>query len=85
MLYPQSLFEDQGHDSGPGLRRRLAGIWRDAWAVCGIEMHRRCLSLGPQRRFRRDRRRPFAPGLEARNLMMGAELIHRRLRPGICG
>ena len=45
ILYPASLFEDQGHASTPACDAVLTGLWRDAWTICGIEMHRRCLSL----------------------------------------
>ncbi|WP_299967559.1 S-methyl-5-thioribose kinase [uncultured Roseobacter sp.] len=76
ILYPASLFEDQGHDSTPACDAVLAGIWRDAWAVCGIEMHRRCLSLAHNADFEEIADVSLRARLEARNLMMGAELIH---------
>ena len=76
ILYPASLFEDQGHDSTPACDAVLSGIWHDAWTVCGIEMHRRCLSLAHNADFE-DIADPAARApLEARNLLMGAELIH---------
>lgn len=77
MLYPQSLFEDQGHSSGPACEAVLAGIWRDACAVCGIEMHRRCLSLAHNADFEEIADTAVRARLEARNLMMGAALIHQ--------
>ena len=47
ILYERSLFEDAG--DGPGSQAALAvvlaGIWRDALAFCGVEMHRRVLGL----------------------------------------
>ena len=76
ILYPASLFEDQGHDSTPACDAVLAGIWSDAWAVCGIEMHRRCLSLAHNADFEDIDDVVLRTRLEARNLLMGAELIY---------
>lgn len=76
ILYPATLFEDQGQDSTPACDAVLAGLWRDAWAVCGIEMHRRCLSLAHNADFEEIEDVTKRAPLEARNLMMGAELIH---------
>jgi 5-methylthioribose kinase len=76
ILYPACLFEDQGHDSTSACDAVLAGIWRDAWAVCGIEMHRRCLSLAHNADFEDIADPAVRAPLEARNLLMGAELIH---------
>ena len=76
ILFPMSLFEDQGHDSGPACDAVLAGLWRDAWTCCGIEMHRRCLSLAHNADFEEIADVAVRAKLEARNLMMGAELIH---------
>lgn len=77
MLYPACLFEDQGQSSDGACDAVLAGIWRDAWAVCGIEMHRRCLSLAHNADFEEIADTALRARLEARNLMMGAELITR--------
>lgn len=77
MLYPARLFEDQGHDSTPACDAVLTAIWADAWAVCGIEMHRRCLSLAHNADFEQIEDTRLRARCEARNLMMGAELIHR--------
>ncbi len=77
MLYPATLFEDQGHDSSAACDAVLVGIWSDAWAICGIEMHRRCLSLAHNADFEDIEDVTLRAPLEARNLMMGAELIHR--------
>lgn len=76
ILYPAALFEDQGHDSTPACDAVLAGLWRDAWAVCGIEMHRRCLSLAHNADFEDIADVSMRAPLEARNLLLGAELIH---------
>ena len=75
ILYPAALFEDQGQDSGPACDAVLSGIWRDAWTVCGIEMHRRCLSLAHNADFEEIDDLRLRAALEARNLLMGAELI----------
>ena len=75
MLYPKALFEDQGHDSTPACDAVLADLWRDAWAVCGIEMHRRCLSLAHNADFEEIEDVAVRAPLEARTLMMGAELV----------
>lgn len=75
ILYPAALFEDQGHDSTPACDAVLAALWRDAWAVCGIEMHRRCLSLAHNADFEEIADTSLRASLEARNLMMGADLI----------
>ncbi len=77
ILYPAALFEDQGHDSTPACDAVLAGLWRDAWTVCGIEMHRRCLSLAHNADFEEIEDIALRARLEARNLMMGADLIHK--------
>lgn len=76
MLYPKALFEDQGHDSTHACDAVLAQIRRDAWATCGIEMHRRCLSLAHNADFEEITDETIRAPLEARNLMMGADLIH---------
>lgn len=75
MLYPACLFEDQGHSSEPACKAVLSGIWREALGFCGIEMHRRVLSLAHNADFERIEDTALRAQLEARNLMMGAELI----------
>ena len=50
-------------------------IWQDAVAVCGIEMHRRVLSLAHNADFEEINNTKKRSQLEARNLMMGRELI----------
>ena len=78
ILYARSLFEDQGHDSAPALDDLLRHIWQDALGVCGIEMHRRTLSLAHNADFEEIEDIAIRAPLEARNLMMGRELILRR-------
>jgi 5-methylthioribose kinase len=77
MLYPARLFEEQGQDSAPARDAVLAAIWRDAWAFCGIEMHRRCLTLAHNADFEAIDDIAQRARLEARNLMLGATLIHQ--------
>ena len=75
MLYPKALFEDQGHDSTPVCGGLLEEIRRDAMAFCGIEMHRRTLSLAHNADFEEIEDISLKRRLEARNLMMAAELV----------
>lgn len=75
MLYPASLFEDQGHSSADSCDQLLADIWQDALGVCGIEMHRRVLSLAHNADFESIEDIAVRAPLEARNIAMGMELI----------
>lgn len=75
ILYPKSLFEDQGHSSEPACDAVLADIWQDALQFCGIEMHRRCLSLAHNADFENIEDTSQRAPLEARNIEMGAALI----------
>lgn len=75
ILYPASLFEDQGHSSASARDAVLATIWVDALKFCGIEMHRRCLSLAHNADFESIEDTALRAALEARNLQMGVVLI----------
>lgn len=75
MLYPKSLFEDQGHSSDAACDAVLADIWSDALRFCGIEMHRRCLSLAHNADFESIADTCIRAPLEARNIEMGVALI----------
>lgn len=75
MLFPQTLFEMQGDDSSEACKRLLREIHTDAMGFCGIEMHRRCLSLAHNADFESIQDPHIRAPLEARNLQMGAELI----------
>ena len=75
ILFPKSMFEDQGDSSALALNEMLEHIWQDAVAVCGIEMHRRVLSLAHNADFEEINDTKKRSQLEARNLMMGRELI----------
>ena len=75
ILFPQSMFEDQGDSSEFALNGMLEQIWQDAVAISGIEMHRRVLSLAHNADFEEISDTKKRSQLEARNLMMGRELI----------
>ena len=75
MLYPACLFEDQGQSSETVCSDLLASIRGDAMAFCGIEMHRRTLSLAHNADFEDIEDTSVRAPLEARNLAMGAELV----------
>lgn len=86
ILYQASLFEDQGHGLGAeqALIERLAAIWRDTLGFCGIEMHRRVLSLAHIAEFDRIADESLRARLEARGLMMGRILaVGRTGFPGM--
>lgn len=75
ILYPKSLFEDQGHSSEKALEELLNNIWLDALNVSGIEIHRRILSLAHNADFENIRDQTIRAELEAKALMLGKELI----------
>ena len=78
ILFPKSLFEDQGHSSKIALKNMLAQIWEDAVGICGIEMHRRVLSLAHNADFEDIEDTQIRASLEVRNLMMGRDLVLQR-------
>ena len=69
------MFEDQGDSSEVALNEMLEHIWQDAVAISGIEMHRRVLSVANNADFEEISDTKKRSQLEARNLMMGRELI----------
>ncbi|WP_447555177.1 S-methyl-5-thioribose kinase [Vreelandella sp. EE22] len=75
ILFPKALFEDQGHESETACDALLAEIREDALAFCGIEMHRRVLSLAHNADFEEIDDTTLRARLEARNLLMGEELV----------
>ncbi|TYC49416.1 S-methyl-5-thioribose kinase [Rhodobacterales bacterium] len=77
MLYPAALFEDQGQSSADICAGVLADIRKDALAICGIEMHRRTLSLAHNADFEEISDEALKCRLEVRNLAMGTELVLR--------
>ena len=78
ILYPSSLFEAQGHTSDAALSDRLRAIWEDALGFCGIEQHRRTLSLAHNADFETIEDPAERAVFEARNLRMGAHLVLNR-------
>lgn len=75
ILYQKALFEDQGQPSDKACDAVLATIRTDALRFCGIEMHRRCLSLAHNADFESITDTTTRAKLEARNIEMGAALI----------
>ncbi len=78
IAFARALFEEQGQSSTGALADTLARIRSDALGFCGIEMHRRVLSLAHNADFEEIENVALRARLEARNLMMGRELIKRR-------
>lgn len=80
ILYPKTLYEDQGHPlaSEAALRELLGEIFRDALGFAGIEMHRRILGLAHIAEFETigdpDARAP----LEEKALRLGRTLVLSR-------
>ena len=75
ILFPKCLYEDQGQSTDYALNLVLKHIFNDAISVCGIEMHRRCLSLAHNADFEQIEDVILRSKLEARNLLLGRELI----------
>ena len=80
VLFPHSLFEDQQHDASVPLQAKQREIWEDALGFCGIEMHRRTLTLAHNADFEAIEDASFRGELEAQNLKAGARLIIERHR-----
>lgn len=78
MLYDRALFEDQGQSSEAARDALIKEIWSDALGFCGIEMHRRTLSLAHNADFESIQDVEIRAPLEARNLMLGRKLILER-------
>ena len=78
VLFPHSLFEDQQHDASLPLQAKLREIWEDALGFCGIEMHRRTLTLAHNADFETIENKILRGELEAQNLRAGARLIIER-------
>ncbi|MXQ09212.1 S-methyl-5-thioribose kinase [Alphaproteobacteria bacterium GH1-50] len=78
ILYPATLFEDQNHSASGALSDKLRDIWADALGFCGIEQHRRTLSLAHNADFESIEDAETRGKLEARNLRLGAYLLMNR-------
>ncbi len=75
ILFPATLFEDQGHSSQPALRAVLAQIWHDTLGFCGVEMHRRTLGLAHIAEYDRIEDDARRADCEARGLRLGRDLM----------
>jgi len=73
ILYPDTLLPGEA-----ALGSVLSHVWMDAMGFCGCEMHRRCLSLAHNADFERIGDTALRARLEARNLMMGRQLLVER-------
>lgn len=78
VLFPERLFEAQHHDANLPLQAKLSEIWEDAVGFCGIEMHRRTLSLAHNADFETIQDATQRGELEAQNLRAGVRLIIER-------
>ena len=78
VLFPKSLFEDQQHEVSIPLEAKQRDIWEDALGFCGIEMHRRTLTLAHNADFESIEDTAFRGKLEAQNLTIGSRLIIER-------
>ena len=78
VLFPKSLFEDQQHEVILPLEAKQRDIWEDALGFCGIEMHRRTLTLAHNADFESIEDSAFRGKLEAQNLTIGSRLIIER-------
>lgn len=80
MLYPRSLYEDQGDELGShqALDRMLAEIWRDLLGYAGVEMHRRILGLAHNAEFETIEDENLRARCEAKALAMGRHLAVNR-------
>lgn len=75
ILFPKALFEEQGNSADDACDALLDEIRLDALAYCGIEMHRRVLSLAHNADFEEIEDTALRARLEARNVLMGQALI----------
>lgn len=82
ILYPRSLYEDQGHDaaSQEACAQVLSEIWTDLLGFAGVEMHRRILGLAHVAEFDTIEDADLRAALEAKSLRLGRDLVLRRQR-----
>jgi 5-methylthioribose kinase len=80
ILYPATLFEDQGQAlaAEQALTERLAAIWTDAMGFCGVEMHRRILGLAHNADFETIADPGRRALCEGRSLRLGRQLVRTR-------
>ena len=75
IAYPYSLWEQQKQSSDAARDDLLAHIWHDAMGFCGVELHRRILTLAHNADFETIKDRSLRAQLEARSLAMGCEVL----------
>ncbi len=77
ILYPATLYEDQGHGAASDRARDdlLAEIFADLLGFAGIEMHRRILGLAHVAEFDSIADPDIRAPLEARSLRLGRDLV----------
>lgn len=80
ILYPQTLYEDQGHRaaSAEACSQVLAEIWADLLGFAGVEMHRRILGLAHVAEFDTIEDPDIRAPLEEKSLRLGRDLVLRR-------
>lgn len=77
ILYPATLYEDQGH-AAAAIRARddlIAEIFADLLGFAGVEMHRRILGLAHVAEFDSIADPDMRAPLEARSLWLGRDLV----------
>jgi 5-methylthioribose kinase len=82
ILYPRTLYEDQGHGraSETALSELLAEIFADLLGFAGIEMHRRILGLAHVAELDGIADPDIRAPIEARCLRLGRDLVLNRRR-----
>jgi 5-methylthioribose kinase len=82
ILYPKSLYEDQGHDlaSEAAAQQLLGEIFRDLVGFAGIEMHRRILGLAHVAELDTIEDEDLRAKCEAKCLKLGQLLVMNRNR-----
>lgn len=80
ILFPQSLFEDQGDTAGIqlGLEQTLSQIWHELVGFAGLECHRRILGLAHNADFETIENPDIRAACEAKSLAFGRHLILHR-------
>jgi 5-methylthioribose kinase len=82
MLYPQTLYEDQGDRMGArqALDAILHDIFTDMLGFAGVEMHRRILGLAHNADFETIEDERLRAACETRALILGRHLVVNRTR-----
>lgn len=78
ILYPPALLEDQGQSSDGARDALLNHIWNDAMGFCGVELHRRILTLAHNADFETIEDTAARAKLEARSLDLGRAILLKR-------